>query len=273
MEELRSSPLLGELHRSVLRKSRTSKRKARKKITQDAPMNCQIESDLEFNWNGHDSHGPGKRFRQDSDSPNFSDLPDISSAREPSEQCPETNSHRRSLRIAARPDFVVAQEERTPLPKKKIPGCGMAYDDIKHHILTSVAEVGLMDQQCRHCNAFKYKGEPPCMCCGGGKNQLPELPELGEPLRSLLYNQDAQSKHFFQNIRAYNSCFAFISLGGESLNIGGWSTYKIQGTVYHSAGSLLPADGKDPRYLQVYFIQSELDQARRRILNNPVCKK
>ena len=130
MEELRSSPLLGELHRSVLRKSRTSKRKARKKITQVAAMNCQMESDLEFHWSGHDSHGPGKRFRQDSDSNNFSDLPDIPSAREPSEQCPETNSHRRSLRIAARPDFVVAQEERTPLPKKKIPGCGMAYDDI-----------------------------------------------------------------------------------------------------------------------------------------------
>ena len=41
-------------------------------------------------------------------------------------------------------------------------------------------------------------------------------------------------------------------------------TFKIQGQVYHRSRSLLPPDGEDPKFLQIYFLGDPDQQLRER---------
>nr|GFA12666.1 helitron helicase-like domain-containing protein [Tanacetum cinerariifolium] len=67
--------------------------------------------------------------------------------------------------------------------------------------------------------------------------------------------------HFMENIRAYNQMFSMTSLGArvdESINIGrGPYVFKISGQLYHWLGSLCPAEGDPPRFLQLYIYDTE----------------
>jgi hypothetical protein len=52
------------------------------------------------------------------------------------------------------------------------------------------------------------------MCCANGKVQLPNLRHPPDTLKQLLFDtKSKQSKHFQDNIRMYNSMFAFTSPG------------------------------------------------------------
>lgn len=70
-------------------------------------------------------------------------------------------------------------------------------------------------------------------------------------------NGGSQSSKFRENIRAYNSLFAFTSTGGvvsHEVNIGpGPYVYKISGQNYHRIGSLLPVEGQSPKFAQLYI--------------------
>lgn len=160
--------------------------------------------------------------------------------------------------------------------------------------------IGLMNNICRHCNAKKFKGETPGMCCLSGKVVLPALEPPPEPLDSLLNGQSPRSKHFLKTISSYNACFQMTSFGATKVirdamtfkvissqgisnvlynatkdkifNIFRNSdpnspyiayTLQIQGQLYHRAGSLLPFADGDHQFLQIYFIDNEtteLDQ-------------
>nr|GEW78563.1 uncharacterized protein [Tanacetum cinerariifolium] len=87
------------------------------------------------------------------------------------------------------------------------------------------------------------------MCCGRGKVTL--MNEVLEPpllLKELITNKQPKSASFIDNIRRYNSMFAFTSMGGKqdtSVNVGrGPYCYRLHGENYHLAGPLLPVDGK-----------------------------
>ncbi|GFS54908.1 helitron_like_N domain-containing protein [Trichonephila inaurata madagascariensis] len=55
------------------------------------------------------------------------------------------------------------------------------------------------------------------------------------------------------------------------LNNGWTPTFKVQGQVYHHAGSLHPANAEDSKYLQIYFLgEDEQVQRRLDLLNSPV---
>ncbi|XP_062074098.1 uncharacterized protein LOC133778245 [Humulus lupulus] len=66
---------------------------------------------------------------------------------------------------------------------------------------------------------------------------------------------------FRKNIRAYNSMFAFTSMGGRvdtSINqSAGPYTFRISGQNYHHIGSLLPEVGKKPQFAQLYIYDTE----------------
>ena len=171
------------------------------------------------------------------------------------------------------PALAAEPAPKTPLPKKKLQGCGKNYANIKDHLLSRVADVGKMDQECPNCGALKFQGEPRGLCCSGGKVRIPILDGPEGPLKGLFSGKTQDSKHFLENIRQYNTAFSMTSMGGPNLDIGGWSTYKIQGPVYHRAGTLIPPEGKEPSYLQVYFIESHQDQARQRVRHNDKCKQ
>ncbi|GKE91718.1 hypothetical protein Tco_1572813, partial [Tanacetum coccineum] len=70
-----------------------------------------------------------------------------------------------------------------------------------------------------------------------------------------------KDRHFIENIRAYNQMFSMTSLGtrvDESVNIGrGPYVFKISGQLYHWLGSLCPAEGDPPRFLQLYIYDTK----------------
>lgn len=124
--------------------------------------------------------------------------------------------------------------------------------------------IGVMDKECPHCHALKFKHESPGMCCASGKVQLPEIETPPEPLNGLLIGTDPDSNMFLKSIRTFNSCFQMTSFGateivhntsanGQQFN----STFKIKGQVYHKVGSLLPMPNEPHKFLQIYFMGGE----------------
>ena len=131
--------------------------------------------------------------------------------------------------------------------------------------------IGQMNGVCSYCEALKWPGETPGMCCSGGKVKLQSLQFPLEPLESLLFGTTPTSKHFLENIRKYNSCFQMTSFGTtkEVCEPGFMPIFKVQGQVYHLAGSLLPPSNEQHKFLQIYFMVDALQEAKQRCSNMP----
>ncbi|GJZ17940.1 DNA helicase [Tanacetum coccineum] len=127
--------------------------------------------------------------------------------------------------------------------------------------------VGKCDHSCEHCGArFWYeerikdnrrKTRPAYhRCCMAGRVVLRTYQIYPEYIQLLL-----RDRHFMENIRAYNHMFSMTSLGArvdDSINIGrGPYVFKISGQLYHWLGSLCPAEGDPPRFLQLYVYDTE----------------
>ncbi|KIJ53066.1 hypothetical protein M422DRAFT_242171, partial [Sphaerobolus stellatus SS14] len=120
---------------------------------------------------------------------------------------------------------------------------------IKTHYL------GRMDARCEHCNALHWLEERVLymgsqlnpkfgLCCDHGQVNLPSPPSPPLELLDLFKDNSSVGKEFRENIRRYNSAFAFISLGCK-LNAGmersgGPYSFRVDGELYHMVGSLLP---------------------------------
>ena len=128
-----------------------------------------------------------------------------------------------------------------------------------------------MTEVCSYCDALKWPGEAPAICCSNGKVKLPSLRLPPETLESLMLGTAATSKHFLENIRKYNSCFQMTSFGATSdvCEPGLMPTFKVQGQVYHRVESLLPPTNEEPKFLQIYFMGDEQQEARQRCNNIP----
>nr|GEX18439.1 hypothetical protein [Tanacetum cinerariifolium] len=98
------------------------------------------------------------------------------------------------------------------------------------------------------------------LCCQQGKVLLPRFKDTPEPLNGLLnYNQPATSA-FRDLIRVYNAMFCFTSFEAmidHSINKGmGLYIFCINGQNYHKIGYLLPTEGTQPRYAQLWFFDT-----------------
>ena len=111
--------------------------------------------------------------------------------------------------------------------------------------LDKLADIGSMCFVCSFCGALKWHKEKPGMCCSSGKVHIPFIDEPPPPLKSLMLGQTSDSKHFLQNLRKYNNCFKMTSFAANQIQFsdGFASTFKIQGQIYHRAGSVLPVQG------------------------------
>ncbi len=109
-------------------------------------------------------------------------------------------------------------------------------------------------------------------CCHRGKVALDPLPDPPLPIRSLLTDQTSQARHFHCHIRQYNCSFAFTSFctteNDEVLNSRSPWTWKTGYQLYHCAGTLLPPDGEQPVYAQLYFYDAD-DVIHYRTRRNP----
>ncbi|CAG8743721.1 8226_t:CDS:2, partial [Gigaspora rosea] len=102
---------------------------------------------------------------------------------------------------------------------------------------------------CSYCHAKLFSGET------GG------IPETVAYLKDLYTSCDDMGIRFRNNIHAYNSVFAFTSMGvklDEKLANGknGVYTFRVQGGIYHAIGFLYP-DNEIPKFLQLYIYDTK----------------
>ncbi|GFU51179.1 ATP-dependent DNA helicase [Trichonephila clavipes] len=106
------------------------------------------------------------------------------------------------------------------------------------------------------------------MCYASGKVKLLELHSPPEALSTFLSGVTRVSKHFLENIRKYNSCFQMTSFGATNIVRENYMpTFRVQGQIYHHAGSLLPLPDADHMFLQIYFMANSDEQIEQRCHN------
>ncbi|CAL9002651.1 unnamed protein product [Prunus brigantina] len=154
-------------------------------------------------------------------------------------------------------------------------------------MMEQYVDLGDKNYKCIYCGAlFWFKesvkkanaaNEPLfTLCCQEGKIKLPISKPTPPFLENLLDpSKGPKSLLFRENIRAYNSMFAFTSMGAKvdhSVN-GGPSPYifKISGQVHHLMGSLLPLEGECPKFAQLYIYDTHNETMNR--LNAVNCKQ
>ena len=106
------------------------------------------------------------------------------------------------------------------------------------------------------------------ICCEEGKVRLPPIQPPPEFLRELLSHEGGpRSSKFQENIRAYNSIFAFTSMGAnvdDSVNDKpGPYIFRINGQNHHKIGSLMPTPGQTPKFAQLYIYDTENEVSNR----------
>ncbi|KAK1367796.1 hypothetical protein POM88_033888 [Heracleum sosnowskyi] len=133
------------------------------------------------------------------------------------------------------------------------------------------ASLGAPNIQCDKCEACMWKEERTnknvkrgcpefSLCCAKGQIQLPKEKPTPSYLWQL-YNDSKKGPRFKEGIRLYNSLFAFISTGGRvdhSINCSGAPyIYRLNGQNHHLFGSLIPDDGQDTKFCQLYIYDTE----------------
>ncbi|GAU27991.1 hypothetical protein TSUD_373870 [Trifolium subterraneum] len=100
-----------------------------------------------------------------------------------------------------------------------------------------------------------------------GDIELEPYKRLPGPLYDLYHGRDKRSRFFIENIRSFNSMFAFTSMGGNietSQNDGNAPPmFVLNGENYHLIGSLLPSPGKPPKFAQLYIYDTENEISNR----------
>lgn len=110
-------------------------------------------------------------------------------------------------------------------------------------------------------NKYVVRGMPKFnLCCGNGKIRLPKAAATPSYLWQL-YNDAKKGPAFHRCSRIYNSMFAFTSTGGSvdnSINNGGGPyVYRLNGVNHHLFGSLIPNDGKQLKFCQLYIYDTK----------------
>ncbi|GJZ62274.1 DNA helicase PIF1, ATP-dependent [Tanacetum coccineum] len=170
-------------------------------------------------------------------------------------------AHTRARRRSAGPSLIRAAKKMPKGAALTSAGIPVAYHNL-----------GPPSYECPACHAVMWYGERNdkakrdvnltfSLCCQEGKVLLPLFNETPPPLKQLLDYKDTTTSRFREQIRVYNIMFSFTSFGvkiDHSINTGrGPYTFRINGQNYHRMGSLLPAEGVQPRYAQLYFFDTQ----------------
>jgi len=130
----------------------------------------------------------------------------------------------------------------------------------KQHILPNLDN----GRKCDFCKALCWPGERPGFCCEKGKIAIDLLENYPNKLKDLLIR-----KIFIDHIRQYNNSLAMASIGIHEHSMPGFSpVVKLQGKIYHRIGSLLPNDDDHPKFVQIWFHDS--DKLYNRLRHNPM---
>ncbi|XP_022019643.1 uncharacterized protein LOC110919688 [Helianthus annuus] len=131
---------------------------------------------------------------------------------------------------------------------------------------------------CSYCHAMLWKDEMLrgnldskksafSLCCSNGDVELPPSPDPPPFLEKLYRRSSSESRNFMNNIRAYNMMFSFTSLGGKVSKSfqksRGPYVFGLQGQNYHRIGTLLPNEGEEPKFSQLYIYDSQNEDFNR----------
>ncbi|OMO93789.1 ATP-dependent DNA helicase PIF1 [Corchorus olitorius] len=160
-------------------------------------------------------------------------------------------------------------------------------EDPAHHITSWVCNedhirkcsqpenLGPPKYQCKHCKAWMWYEERTnitrpttnpvfSLCCKEGTIKLPAVRPMPQFLKQLHYDETSDMIHFKEKIRLYNSMFQFTSMGAKvdtSINDSrGPYVFQTLGFNYHLIGSVLPVEGKQPTYAQLYIVDTANEQ-------------
>ncbi|XP_035840209.1 uncharacterized protein LOC110909633 [Helianthus annuus] len=140
-------------------------------------------------------------------------------------------------------------------------GARVEYQNLGRPTFTCHNCAAVMWYEERNKNTKASDGTTFSSCCQDGKVLLPRLLDAPEPLRSLLDCNDPETVRFREHIRVYNSMFCFTSFGAKidhAINSGrSLYTFRINGQNYHRIGAMLPVEGEQPRYAQLYFYDTQ----------------
>ncbi|KAK1390836.1 hypothetical protein POM88_019014 [Heracleum sosnowskyi] len=156
-----------------------------------------------------------------------------------------------------------------------------SYDNDRHSgkciVPIEYASLGAPNVQCEKCEACMWKeertnknvrrGRPEfSLYCAKGEIQLPKEKPIPSYMWQI-YNDSKKGPRFKEGIRLYNSLFAFTSTGGRvdhSINCGGAPyIYRLNGQNHHLFGSLIPDNGEDPKFCQLYIYDTENEVTNR----------
>lgn len=149
----------------------------------------------------------------------------------------------------------------------------------------ATSNLGQMNVKCLHCGGLHFRQERTgrdssifTLCCQKGKVRLPHL-RNAPYFQGLIENSQSEnratrlrSKNYMDNIRQFNSAFAMVSSEAhldDSLTHGIYN-FKIHDTFYHRLGPLIPQEGRDPKYAQIYIydVNTGTHQRMRQKANN-----
>ncbi|XP_057725620.1 uncharacterized protein LOC130941219 [Arachis stenosperma] len=169
-------------------------------------------------------------------------------------------------------EFSVEQKKFIRGPTTSPPAVGSNTRTLQAGKGPEYLSIGDPMHQCEYCNALfwydertnkHYKATEPkyTNCCKGGQVQIPHLQDAPKELYNLLYEDSPKSKHFRDNIRAYNNMFQFTSMGAKidrSINRSkGPATFILCGENYHLMGSLIPPEGNVAKFAQLYVYDTQ----------------
>ena len=129
-----------------------------------------------------------------------------------------------------------------------------------------------MEIVCEFCQAIKWKNEPPSLCCLNGKVKLPEFPEPPKILKELLTSKTEEGKLFRKHERPLNNALALSSVQVKVRNFSGGFVPCVvfEGKVCQKIDPLLPEEGDDPRFAQLYVVDPATEHTIRiRNMNLP----
>ncbi|KAM2883182.1 hypothetical protein COP2_016053 [Malus domestica] len=148
-----------------------------------------------------------------------------------------------------------------------------------HRIDPEYVDFGLRNCQCQYCGALFWSTEQSAKnassstlqfttCCMSQKVKFPRVKPTPPYLDDLLNPKNSRnSLQFKTNIRSYNSMMALTSMGAKvdaSINKGrGPYVFKINGQVHHLMGSLLPLEGENPKFAQLYIHDTQNEVSNR----------
>ena len=100
---------------------------------------------------------------------------------------------------------------------------------------------------------------------------MPRIQQWPRVLQEL-FNDPRDAKEFEKKIHQYNNALAFISVGTDMENSAiqgsGPASFRIHGALHHLMGALIPPDGIQPLYAQLYIYDPE-EATNRCVQRNP----